>query len=69
MKKESEWNREQKSVSFGDYLKDGRIKSVRISESNISFETTYEGYFINELVRGDYDGDGYKDSIIQIAIY
>ena len=58
-----------KSVSLGDYLKDGRIKSVKKPESNISFETTYEEYFINELVRGHYDSDGYKNSIIQIAIY
>ena len=58
-----------KGFSLEDYSKNGRIKSVKKSENSISFETASERYFINELVRGDYDGDGYEDSIIHIAEY
>ncbi len=54
----------KKGVSLKDYLKSGRIKSVKKSKNGISFEAGYKKYFIDELVRGDYDDDGYEDSII-----
>ena len=54
-----------KGFSLEDYSKNGRIKSVKKSENSISFETSGMRHSIDELVRGDYDGDGYEDSIIQ----
>ena len=57
----------KKGVSLKDYLKRGRIKSVKKSKNGISFEAGYKKYFIDELVRGDYDDDGYEDSIIYCA--
>jgi hypothetical protein len=54
-----------KGFSLTDYLKNGRIKSVKKSENSISFETSGMRHSIDELVRGDYDGDGYEDSIIK----
>ena len=54
-----------KGVSLEDYSKTGRITSVKRSENSISFETSGMRHSIDELVRGDYDGDGYEDSIIK----
>jgi len=54
----------KKGVSLKDYLKSGRIKSVKKSKNRISFEAGPKKYIIDEMVRGDYDGDGYEDSII-----
>jgi len=54
-----------KGFSLADYLKNGRIKSVKKSENSISFETSGMRHSIEELVRGDYDGDGYEDSIVK----
>ena len=54
-----------KGVSLEDYSKTGQITSVKKSENRISFETSGMRHSIDELVRGDYDGDGYEDSIIQ----
>ena len=54
----------KKGVSLKGYLKSGRIKSVKKSKNRISFEAGPKKYIIDEMVRGDYDGDGYEDSII-----
>ena len=59
----------KKGVSLKDYLKSGRIKSVKKSKNRISFEAGHKKYIIDEVVRGDYDGDGYEDSIIDCAEY
>ena len=59
----------KKGVSLKDYLKSGRIKSVKKSKNRISFEAGPKKYIIDEMVRGDYDGDGYEDSIIDCAEY
>ena len=58
-----------KGFSLTDYLKNGRIESVKKSENSISFETSGMRYSIDELVRGDYDGDGYEDSIIKCNMH
>ena len=59
----------KKGVSLKYYLKNGRIKSVKKSKNRISFEAGTKKYIIDEMVRGDYDGDGYEDSIIDCAEY
>ena len=58
-----------KGVSLEDYSKTGRITSVKRSENSISFETNGMRHSIDELVRGDYDGDGYEDSIIKCNMH
>jgi len=58
-----------KGVSLEDYSKTGQITSVKKSENRISFETSGMRYSIDELVRGDYDGDGYEDSIIKCNMH
>ena len=54
-----------KGFSLADYLKNYRIKSVKKSQNRVSFETSGMRHSIDELVRGDYDGDGFGDSIIK----
>ena len=50
-------------------MKISRIKSVKKSENSISFETSGMRHSIDERVRGDYDGDGYEDSIIKCNMH
>ena len=50
-------------------METGQITSVKKSENRISFETSGMRHSIDELVRGDYDGDGYEDSIIKCNMH
>ncbi len=65
-------------LTVGDYLKKGLITEVsRESPNKIGFKTHYakdvikhgQEVIITELSRGDYDGDGFEDSMISISTY
>tara|TARA_Y100001934_G_C12135729_1_gene670081 strand:- start:9 stop:818 length:810 start_codon:yes stop_codon:yes gene_type:complete len=65
-------------LTVSDYLKKGLITEItRESINEIRFKTNYpqevikhrKEVIITELARGDYDGDGFEDSMISISTY
>jgi hypothetical protein len=50
-----------------DYARLGKVQKLKISKNQITFQTLTDKFQIDELARGDFDRDGFEDSLISVT--
>lgn len=52
-----------------DYAKQGKVRLLKRKFHKLQFEYEATYYYVDELARGDYDGDGYEDALLNVTYY
>jgi hypothetical protein len=50
-----------------DFANSGKIKKMHAANHQLKFQTDEKEYFIDEMARGDFDGDGVEDALIFVT--
>jgi len=56
-----------KRLTLKDYAQSGRIQNFSVTEHTANFSYGTQDFTIQELARGDWDGDGFEDALMFVA--
>lgn len=56
-----------KGMTIMDYSVSGRLKNFKVKGNTITFNDDVRHYTVEELARGDYDGDGVEDALMSVS--
>ena len=54
-------------ITLKDYARSGKVKNLKLERHQVSFQTEGRDFWIEELARGDVDGDGFEDTWIFVT--
>lgn len=57
----------RKGMTLNDYERSGKVKNLKWKRHQLSFQTEGMDFSIEELARGDVDGDGFEDALIFVT--
>ena len=57
----------RKGITLKDYARSGKVRKLKHQGHDISFQTEGQDFWIEELARGDVDGDGFEDALILVT--
>ena len=57
----------RKGITLKDYSRSGKAKHLKRERHQISFQTEGQDFWIEELARGDFDGDGFEDALVFVT--
>ena len=55
--------REPKGKTLRDYSQSGKLLKFHSTATSLQFESLNKTYHLTELARGDFNGDGFEDSL------
>lgn len=55
-----------KGIKLVDYRLSGKLVNFRSTATTLQFETSTREYFLSELARGDFNHDGFEDSLVLV---
>ena len=57
----------RKGMTLQDYSRSGKVKNLKRERHQVSFQTEGQDFWIEELARGDVDGDEFEDALIFVT--
>jgi hypothetical protein len=57
----------RKGMTLNDHARSGRVTKLKAQEHSLSFQTLPKDFAVEELARGDSNGDGFEDALIFVA--
>ena len=57
----------RKGITLKDYARSGKVKNLKRERHQIRFQTEGQDFGIEELARGDVDGDGFEDALVFVT--
>lgn len=61
------WSGYDRNHTLNDYALAGMVKILKTKRHEINFKTRSKDFWIQEMVRGDYDHDGFDDALVNVA--
>ncbi|NDJ15667.1 MAG: hypothetical protein EBY17_31595, partial [Acidobacteriia bacterium] len=55
-----------KGLRLNDYRRSGKLQKFRSTATILQFESANRTYLLTELARGDFNGDGFEDSLVAV---
>lgn len=59
-------NAAARGTTLRDYSRSGKLQRFRSTGTSLQFESSDRTYLLTELARGDFDGDGFEDSLVEV---
>ena len=56
-----------KGIRLSDYSRSGKLQRFRSTATSLQFESSDRTYHLTELARGDFNGDGFEDSLVEVS--
>jgi len=57
----------RKGITLKDYARSGKVKNLKRDNHQVSFQTKGQDFWVEELARGDADGDGFEDALLFVT--
>ena len=55
-----------KGLRLSDYSRSGKLQRFHPTATSLQFESLNKTYHLTELARGDFNGDGFEDSLVEV---
>ena len=59
-------NAAAKGTTVRDYSQSGKLQKFRSTATSLQFESLNKTSHLTELARGDFNGDGFEDSLVEV---
>ena len=59
-------NAAAKGIRLSDYSRSGKLQRFRSTATSLEFESLNKTYHLTELARGDFNGHGFEDSLVEV---
>lgn len=56
-----------KGITLRDYRRIGKFHRFKATSTSLQFNTEIKSYHLTELARGDFNGDGFEDSLVEVS--